>query len=387
MSHKRLFTHALAAQQAAGRLHFAAHSHHLWPDAARAGQIACWEDGAGLADHKWAKVMGEMWPAAQAEIAQELRLPDPASIVFATNTHDLLIRLLSARSERPVRVLASDSEFHSFRRQAARWVESGRIILDTVALEPFDSFDARFVARARETQPDLVFVSQVFFNNGHVFREIGALADLARAEGSWIVIDGYHGFMAIETDLCAVADRIFYLAGGYKYAMAGEGMGFMHCPPGFGPRPEITGWYAAFDDLSAPPGTIGYAPDARRFLGATFDPSALYRFRAVRDALRAEVLSTARIAAHVDTLQRRLVAARGATPLGAMTLLNPPRQDDNHARFLAFRGPQAQALTAALDQAGVTVDCRGDVLRIGIGLYHDAADVDALMERLPRITV
>ncbi len=32
----------------------------------------------------------------------------------------------------------------------------------------------------------------------------------------------------------AIAASVFYLGGGYKYAMAGEGMGFMHCPPGFG---------------------------------------------------------------------------------------------------------------------------------------------------------
>ena len=37
-----------------------------------------------------------------------------------------------------------------------------------------------------------------------------------------------------------------YLAGGYKYAMAGEGACFMHCPPGFGARPRNTGWYASF---------------------------------------------------------------------------------------------------------------------------------------------
>ena len=47
----------------------------------------------------------------------------------------------------------------------------------------------------------------------------------------------------------------------------------------------ITGWYAEFEDLTLPPGSVGYANDARRFLGATFDPSALYRFIAVRRML------------------------------------------------------------------------------------------------------
>ena len=39
---KDLFTRALAA--APGRLHFAAHSHHLWPDASFDGQVEAWDD-------------------------------------------------------------------------------------------------------------------------------------------------------------------------------------------------------------------------------------------------------------------------------------------------------------------------------------------------------
>ena len=70
MSFKPLFARALGA--APDRLHLAAHSHHLWPDASFAGQVACWEDAARLADSKWDKVMGEVWPAAQAEVAAEL---------------------------------------------------------------------------------------------------------------------------------------------------------------------------------------------------------------------------------------------------------------------------------------------------------------------------
>ncbi len=123
-SYKRLFSRALAA--APGRLHFAAHSHHLWPDASYEGHMAAWDDGVRLADRKWEKVFGEVMPAAQAHIARELRLPDPSTIAFAPNTHELVVRLFSARQSRPpLDVLTSDGEFHAFRRQAARWEEQG----------------------------------------------------------------------------------------------------------------------------------------------------------------------------------------------------------------------------------------------------------------------
>jgi selenocysteine lyase/cysteine desulfurase len=376
-SHKHLFQRSLAA--APDRLHFAAHSHHLWPDASWLGHQAAWQDAARLADRKWDRVMGEIWPAAQHHIAAELRLPDPSSVVFAGNTHDLILRILSARPEPCVRVLTSDGEFHSFRRQAERWLESGRIAITRVPAGP--DFDARFLAAARAGDHDLIFISQVMFETGAVFTALPDLAALASPDGPWVVVDGYHGFMGVENDLSAIADRIFYLGGGYKYAMAGEGAAFLHCPPGYGPRPEITGWYAEFADLAAPPpGRIGYAADAMRFMGSTFDPSGLYRFVAVRDMLAAEGLDTAAINAHVAPLREQLIAALPATPLAGADILNPGA--DPRARFLALRAQQATAWKDALLAQDIVTDVRGEVLRIGFGLYHDDRDVDRLIDAL-----
>jgi selenocysteine lyase/cysteine desulfurase len=378
VSFKRLFSRALAA--APGRLHFAAHSHHLWPDASHEGQLGAWEDAARLADRKWDKVMGEVWPAAQGEVAAELNLPDPSTVVFAPNTHELVVRLVSALPPSRLKVLASDGEFHSFRRQAARWVENGRFDLELVPTAGPD-FEARFLERAASGAFDLIFVSQVMFGSGLVIQRLADLAALARPQGPWLVIDGYHGFMAVETDLRPLADRAFYLAGGYKYAMAGEGAAFLHAPPGFASRPEVTGWYAEFDELEGAASGIGYAPDARRFLGATFDPSGLYRFLAARRMLAAEGLTTAAVNAHVAPLRERLLAALPNTPLAAATRLNPGGEGPS-ARFVALRHPNAPAWAEALIAQDVIVDVRADTLRIGFGLYQDAADVDALIARL-----
>jgi selenocysteine lyase/cysteine desulfurase len=163
--------------------------------------------------------------------------------------------------------------------------------------------------------------------------------------------------------------------------MAGEGCAFMHAPPGFGPRPRITGWFAEFEDLRLPPGSVGYAKDASRFLGATFDPSALYRFTGVRRMLAENGLTTARISAHVESLQRHLLAGIGATPLSSAELLNPIDHQP-HARFLASRSPQAQRWYEALKGQDCITDVRGDVLRIGFGIYQDEADVERLVALL-----
>lgn len=387
---KDLFSKALAVP---GRLHMAAHSHHLWPDATLAGQIEAWEDAVLLADHKWDKVLGQVYPAAQGLVARELNLPASAQgggggggggggVVFAPNTHALLIALVSAFERRPngepLRVLSTDGEFHSFRRQAQRWVEAGQIELTLVETGRPD-FAERFLSAARTGTYDLIFVSHVFFKTGFVFERVWELAELARPEGPWVVVDGYHGFRAVPTDLSAVADRIFYLAGGYKYAMAGEGAAFLHAPRGYGPRPVLTGWYAEFGDLEGPPGGVGHVRDAGRFLGATFDPSGLYRFVAAGRMLEAEGLSTAAIAAHVGRLQRLLldqIAAGEAGPLKDAVVLNPPGAGPQ-ARFLALRHEKASAWKQALAEKGVVTDVRDDVLRVGLSIYHDEADVAA----------
>lgn len=362
MSYQYLFARALAANRQ--RLHFAAHSHHLWPDASYDGHMEAWDDAARLADRKWDRIFAEVIPEAQRHVAAELALPDPATISFAPNTHDLLVRIFSALPMAKPHVLASDGEFHSFRRQAMRWAEAGRITLETVPL-------ADLAARAARGGFDLLFASQVQFNTGTRLGDVAPFAALARPQGPWVVIDGYHGFMAEPTDLSAVADSVFYVSGGYKYAMAGEGACFLHAPPGYAPRPEFTGWFADFDSLEAQQGGVGYAPDGRRFLGSTFDPSGLYRFNAVRRMLAAESLDTAAISAHCDGLMDAFAAAR---PFAGMEAL--PRAP----RFMAFRGTDAEKWQDRLSAKDIGIDRRADVLRIGFGLYQDFEDVQRLVK-------
>ncbi len=382
MSFKPLFARSLDA--APERLHFAAHSHHLWPDASFAGQVQAWDDAVRLADRKWDQVMGPLWEEAQTQVAAELGTRMPEALAFSSNTHDFILRIVSAcpRQGTTLRMLTSDSEFHSARRQFSRWVEDGWLEVEQVPAEPFETFSARLLERAKAGAHDLVFASQVMFSNGRLFDRVDELAACGRPEGPWVVIDGYHSFMAIEQPLSAeAAPNAFFLGGGYKYAMAGEGVAFLHAPPGYGPRPSITGWFAEFEDLKLPPDKVGYAPDGSRFLGATFDPSGLYRFVSVRRMLDENGLDTTRVSAYARNLQEAFLNLAGEGPLKSAELLNP-LDDAPHARFLAFRCAEAKELHDALMARDVITDVRGDVLRIGFALYQDEADV----ERLATIT-
>ena len=306
------------------RLHLAAHSHHYWPDASEQGHHRAWSDAATYADQKWATVFGEVVPAVQRGIAGRLSLPDPETIAFAPNTHEFVKRLLSCfPADRP----------------------------------------------------------------GAIGPDLGALAASVPDPETFIVVDAYHGFMAVPTDLSAVAGRIFYLAGGYKYAMSGEGCCFLHCPPGYGERPRNTGWYAAFSALERADGGVPYSTDGNRFFGSTFDPSGLYRMRAVFDWMDGIGLTVPTIHTHVLGLQERFLeglAATGTAPLTDARLVTPVGAGVERGHFLTFETSQAAGLHRRLLDANLVTDVRGDRLRFGFACYHTGDTVDRALARIAR---
>ncbi|HRJ68965.1 MAG TPA: aminotransferase class V-fold PLP-dependent enzyme [Beijerinckiaceae bacterium] len=360
-----------------GRIHLAAHSHHFWPDVTREAQLLAWDDACRHADEKWEPLFAEVIPAVQRAIAAVLGLPAPQSIAFAPNTHDFVRRLLSTLPERP-RILTTDGEFHSFARQVARLEEEGLIQVERVPHEPVTSFAERLRAAAARGGHHMVFVSHVIFNAGCTSGDIAALAAAVPDRGTLIVIDGYHGFMALPTDLSAVAGRVFYIAGGYKYAMGGENVCFMHCPPGYGERPRDTGWFAAFGALAGRQQGVPYGPDGNRFWGATFDPIGFYRLRAVFSWLEGLGLRVQDIHDHVLALQEHFLACVAARRIGALQVarLVTPMETRQRGHFLTFETPEAGALYERLLARRIVTDVRGDRIRFGFGLYHTALSVE-----------
>jgi kynureninase len=380
------FTEFRGAQP--GRIHLAAHSHHFWPDAACAGHRRALADAARLADGKWEPIFATLIPRVQRGIAGLLALPDPATIAFAPNTHEFVRRLLSALPAGVApRILTSDCEFHSFTRQIARLEEDGLVSVERIAAEPFASFPDRFAAAAVQGGHDLVFVSQVFFNSAATSGPLDDIVGAVPDAQTLIVLDGYHGFMALPTGLAASAPRAFYLAGGYKYAMAGEGVCFMHCPPGFATRPRDTGWFAAFGALSASGGGVAYGSDGSRFLGATFDPTGLYRQAAVFDWMTEIGLTVDAIHDHVLALQelfRAAIVRAKVRPLCEARLVTPVGSNAAHGNFLTFQLPGAQAMHDRLARANIVTDVRGERIRFGFGCYHTAEEIEAAVAAIAR---
>jgi selenocysteine lyase/cysteine desulfurase len=332
-----------------------------------------------MMDDKWDHIFGEVFLDARTRVASVLGLADPSTLTFGPNTHSFLVRIFSCL-EPPVRVLTTDSEFHSFTRQSRRWEEEGLAIVDRITAEPFDTLPERLTREARAGVHDLIYLSQVLFDSGLQVAGLDQIVSSVPENRTFVVIDGYHAFMALPVSLGAIQDRVFFLAGGYKYAMSGEGACFLHSPPGYGSRPVDTGWYAGFGQLETGVGhTIAYGDDGSRFAGATFDPSGVYRMGAVLGWLESEGVGPADIHSHVLGLQERFLA--GGSEPGELLIGDPERRGN----FLTYRSDDAAGIYQRLHDRGVITDYRGDRLRIGFGIYHDESDVDRLLEHLDEI--
>src|SRR4051812_37852026 len=102
------------------------HSHQAWPDVARAGMLESFDDAARFKDDKWSQAFA-VAAAVRAYVAHALGAA-PDEIALAQNTHELVVRFLSALDlqARP-HLVTTSGEFHSITRQLRRLVEDGRV--------------------------------------------------------------------------------------------------------------------------------------------------------------------------------------------------------------------------------------------------------------------
>ena len=367
------------------QLHFACHSHHYWPDVSRDAHLQYWDDSAKYVDEKWGYLFSQKIPHAQKLIAENLHLPNPEQIVFAPNTHELVFRLISALDwTKKVRVLTTDSEFYSFDRQINRLSEISQFEIVKVPTLPFETFHQRFEAELSQSSWDLIFVSHVFFNSGLVcdFKRFVAAAPTS----AMFVVDGYHSFMAVPTDLHSVAHRIFFLGGSYKYAQGGEGACFLTVPGGTKHRPFYTGWFAELSKLSAVGNEVGYPTDALQYAGSTMDFSALYRLIAVLEKFKSEGLTVSKIHSVVQENQKFFLSElekKNHPTLNAKNLISMDL--DSHGHFLTFNMPSTDETKKQVEKMkaqGLITDSRGNRLRFGFGLYHDKADITSALAKI-----
>lgn len=367
-----------------GWVHLAAHSHHFWPDVSREGHLQYWDDCAQLSDRKWDKIFSKVIPESQRIIAEMLNLKDPGQIVFAPNTHELATRVLSTfLGRKNLRILTTNAEFHSWGRQLSRLEEIEGVEVIRIDASLIRDNRQEFLSQIKEAlkkKIDLFYISQVFFDSGNAL-SMAELSELQKATGPecLMLIDGYHGFCALPTDLSSLEGKVFYLSGGYKYAQAGEGACFMVVPK-MNFRPAFTGWFAQMGSLSQKgPELVGYPEGADAFWGSTQDLSALYRFNAVWGQFKALGWGIHEIHEKIQGLQKKFISQFSPDVLKSWKL-EPLFENslENQGHFLTFKLPgadKAKEFHDYLESKKILVDYRGDRVRFGFGMYLDEEDL------------
>jgi kynureninase len=366
------------------RLLLTGHSHQAWPDVAREGQVEAFEDAALCVDDKWERAFER---AERVRDGFRALLHEPgAELALAQNTHELVTRMLSALdlARRP-RLVASDGEFHTLRRQLARLAEQG-IEVVRVRAQPADTLAER-IAAALDDRTSAALVSAVLFETAHVVPGLGELARACAAHGAELVVDVYHALGPVGFDVAASGlQDAWVVGGGYKYLQLGEGNCFMRLPPHAEQlRPVLTGWFAEFGTLAGhhDSAVVEYGPGAARFAGATYDPTSHYRaarvlrFHAER-GLSAPLLQ-ASYRHQVGLLAARFDALGLAPELIDRDRETPPERTGG---FLALRTTRAGALQRRLAELGVQTDSRADYLRLGPAPYLSDAQLEEAVERL-----
>lgn len=366
------------------RLLLTGHSHQAWPDVGLAAQSEAWRDAAALVDDKWGTAFEK---AAEVKAGFARLLGDtPANLALGANTHELLVRLLSSlgllssHSSR-ARVVTTDGEFHTIRRQLDRLAEEGLEVVK-VAESPLETLTDR-LASAVDDRTALVLVSAVFFDSGRILRGIPRLAERCRARGAHLLVDVYHALNVVPFSIVeeGLGDA-FVIGGGYKYCQLGEGNCFLRIPPDCDLRPVITGWYSEFTALAERnvPGTVAYGEGGERFAGATYDPTSHYRAAAVFRFFQEQRLTPA-LLRQVSQHQIGVLAGRFDALALDPRIITRDRSAPltETGGFLALRSPRAGELCKALHARGVLTDSRGDVLRFGPAPYlSDRQLVDAM---------
>lgn len=356
----------------ADRLLLTGHSHQAWPDVAREGLLEAYDDAALAVDQKWERAF------AKADRVRDgfralLGDPDPSGdIALGGSAHELVVRFLSALDlrNRP-RIVTTDGEFHSARRQLDRLGEEG-IEIVKVATQPVVTLAAR-ISAVVDDRTAAVVVSSVLFETSQVVPDLRAVAAACEAFRTELLVDVYHqlGVVPLSLDEASLSDA-WIVGGGYKYLQLGEGNCFLRIPPyAAGLRPVVTGWYAEFGDLDhASAGTVGYGPGATRFAGSTYDPSSHYRASRVLDFFAEQGLTPPRLR-EISLHQRGLLASAFDDLDLPDDVVTRDRETpaDGFGGFLTLFSSQAASLQTALAERGVRTDSRGQHLRFGPAPY------------------
>jgi len=390
---------------------------------------------AGFGNFSWDQLFGEALPEAAMHIKCLLGVNGTSdddwkpTVEFGHNSHELVTRIISTTfdrllvpnsvEQRPIRIVTTDSEFFSLTRQMNRFIESSqgsrdKIDIQVIKADPVSSLMQRledFIKSFPVGSVDFIYISQIAYTQQTLIFDIPLFVSRVRvalgADNGLILIDGYHGFGALPTNLTGV-DAI-YISGVLKHTGSGANLAFAVIPPTVRSlRPLLTGWLADVSVLGPGSGismgsSVGYS-DGLSLMGST--PSfhlAVELFNRVMRSWQFHNITVSFAHVHVLRLQRKFLCGLenlekqglGHKFINTKRLLVYSAPADagiystrSHSLvFIQDKPEDGATIVSDLRLHGIAVDCRKSFVRIGIGLNHNPEDISRLLDALKSAAV
>ena len=325
----------------------------------------------------------EYWERLKSQVrgrVAELIGVGPESVAFIKNTSSGLGMVAAGLDwQAGDNVVAVDREFPA---NIYPWMDLRRKQVELRLYKPeAGRIEASKLVALCDARTRVLAVSAVQFWNG--FRvDIAAIHHALAKRDTLLVIDGMQAVGALRFDL-STEPVDFLCAGAQKWMLGPIGIGFcwlsarmlelLH-PPLVGVESVVrSDEYFAYD--------LTFKPDARRYEEAAPNyPGILGLGAAVNLLLRA---GTREIETEVLRLSDRL---RNELPERGYELWLKPGRPSERSGIVSFRHPGIvpEEVLARLKDAGVIISLRQGYLRASPHFYNNDADIDRLLEALPR---
>lgn len=339
-------------------------------------------EGLGL----WYDDLDAAWACWQAEMLSfRSRV---ATLIHAAGPHCIVpkasagqgLRAILNRHDKPLRVIASRSEFNSIDLILKAYEARGRVGVDWASPDVRRLYRPTDFIAALERGADLLVLSLVFYDTGQFFTEIKSVIAAARTRHVEVLLDLYHAAGALPVDVSDL-DVDYAIGGSYKYLRGGPGAAWLYVHPrrlDEAPRTLDTGWFAAAAPLDFEQGkTTRFAKGAEGWLESTPAILPFYQARAGLEftlALGVERLraySLAHQSLLTNELQQRGVACFAP--------------DQPRGAFVAVAHPHPASVIERLAAEGVIADARNGLLRFCPDILTSSEELRDAAGRIARV--
>jgi len=252
--------------------------------------------------------------------------------------------------------------------------------VDLIPVESDGTVPLASYERHIDNKTVITSVPYVYYMNGFK-QDLAAIARIAHASGSLLLVDAYQGLGTAPVDVHA-QDIDILVSGNLKYLLGVPGIAFAYTKPEIVEKltPASTGWFGQIDPFAFDY-HLQYALDGRRLETGT--PPALAAFPSKASMEMLLDIGLARIKERTDALSTFSIERIKRTNLELVSDFDIDRKAPN----TAVRVPRAHDLETELKKHDIVCTARGDVLRIAHHFYNTEEELDrtiGMIERLVR---